>query len=233
VRAGERIQMRLLAHANLRKVGSREGQKRRWAIVRCAAPRRKRLPPQASHLRSARTSAETGARSRRHSWCSWRGLQFRLSKYVLPARSTVVTDGLGSGGGSRENEIRNRGGRDDGAGCRRPGGGGRLHWDRELRRLSQRVEDIRRRLYPFHVSVFDYPRSARPSVFPPGPPDGPLTRATVNGADYLTCGAHRLLLPGYVAPPAPVPTMTEWAMILLGAALAGAAALTVQRRRTA
>lgn len=41
--------------------------------------------------------------------------------------------------------------------------------------------------------------------FRPGPPDGQLRRATVNGADYLTCGAHRLLLPGYVAPPAPSP----------------------------
>jgi hypothetical protein len=34
-------------------------------------------------------------------------------------------------------------------------------------------------------------------------------------------------------PPASVPTMTEWAMILLGLMLAGAAALTIQRRRAA
>ncbi len=33
--------------------------------------------------------------------------------------------------------------------------------------------------------------------------------------------------------PAPVPTMTEWAMILLGMLLAGVAALTIQRRRAA
>ena len=33
--------------------------------------------------------------------------------------------------------------------------------------------------------------------------------------------------------PAPVPTLTEWAMILLGVALAGGAALTIQRRRAA
>lgn len=233
MRAGERIQTRLLAHADLRKVGSREWQKRRWAIVRCAAPRRKRLPPQASHLRSARTSAEQA-----HEVVVAHGAHGEVSSSDCrsmccpPDRPSLLT-ALVQAGDLDENEIRNRGGRDDGAGCRRPGGGGRLRWDRELRRLSQRVEDIRRRLYPFHVSVFDYPRSARPSVFPPGPPDGPLTRATVNGADYLTCGAHRLLLPGYVAPPAPVPTMTEWAMILLGAALAGAVALTVQRRRTA
>ena len=32
--------------------------------------------------------------------------------------------------------------------------------------------------------------------------------------------------------PAPIPTLTEWAMILFGLALAGAAALTLQRRRT-
>ncbi len=34
-------------------------------------------------------------------------------------------------------------------------------------------------------------------------------------------------------PPAPVPTMSEWAMILLGTVLAGGAALTIQRRRFA
>lgn len=33
--------------------------------------------------------------------------------------------------------------------------------------------------------------------------------------------------------PAPVPTMAEWAMILLGVLLAGGAALTIQRRRAA
>ncbi|WP_428151854.1 IPTL-CTERM sorting domain-containing protein [Brevundimonas sp.] len=35
----------------------------------------------------------------------------------------------------------------------------------------------------------------------------------------------------YVAGPAPVPTMSEWAMILLGTILAGGAALIVQRRQ--
>ena len=33
-------------------------------------------------------------------------------------------------------------------------------------------------------------------------------------------------------PPPPIPTLSEWAMILLGVALAGTAALTIQRRRT-
>lgn len=35
------------------------------------------------------------------------------------------------------------------------------------------------------------------------------------------------------AVPAPVPTLSEWAMILLGMALAGGAALTINRRRAA
>ncbi|MGO4410335.1 MULTISPECIES: DUF11 domain-containing protein [unclassified Brevundimonas] len=35
------------------------------------------------------------------------------------------------------------------------------------------------------------------------------------------------------APPAPVPTLTEWAMILFGLVLAGGAALHLQRRRAA
>lgn len=37
--------------------------------------------------------------------------------------------------------------------------------------------------------------------------------------------------PGAAPPPTVVPTMTEWAMILLGLTLAGAAMLTLQRRR--
>jgi len=36
-----------------------------------------------------------------------------------------------------------------------------------------------------------------------------------------------------IAAPAPIPTMTEWAMILLGVLLAGSAALMIQRRRMA
>lgn len=34
-------------------------------------------------------------------------------------------------------------------------------------------------------------------------------------------------------PPAPVPTMSEWAMILFAVAMAGAAAIVIQKRRTA
>ena len=37
----------------------------------------------------------------------------------------------------------------------------------------------------------------------------------------------------FVAAPAAVPTLTEWAMILLGLMLAGVAALAIQRRRRA
>lgn len=63
-----------------------------------------------------------------------------------------------------------------------------------------------------------------------------LNSATVRGgADHITCGTDRLLLPGAAVapPPAPVPTLSEWAMILLGVMLAGGAALTLHRRRTA
>jgi hypothetical protein len=48
-------------------------------------------------------------------------------------------------------------------------------------------------------------------------------------AGGFTSGEVRLV----GAPPAAVPTLTEWAMILLGLMLAGVAALTIQRRRTA
>lgn len=55
-----------------------------------------------------------------------------------------------------------------------------------------------------------------------------------SGRDYISCGSDRLLFPGaVVAPPAPVPTLSEWAMILLTALLAGGAALTIHRRRQA
>ncbi|MNR47677.1 hypothetical protein D3C85_1668080 [compost metagenome] len=36
-----------------------------------------------------------------------------------------------------------------------------------------------------------------------------------------------------IAAPAPIPTMTEWAMILLGVLLAGSATLMIQKRRLA
>lgn len=49
-------------------------------------------------------------------------------------------------------------------------------------------------------------------------------------AGGFTAGGVRTV--GVPAPVA-VPTMTEWAMILLGLMLAGVAALTIQRRRTA
>lgn len=50
-------------------------------------------------------------------------------------------------------------------------------------------------------------------------------RGTGVGQTYtVTASAH-------VAPPAPVPTMSEWAMILLATILAGGTALYLQRRR--
>lgn len=61
-------------------------------------------------------------------------------------------------------------------------------------------------------------------------PYGSLNGITHGGAGFLTCGPHTLLLP---APPEPVPALSEWAMILLAAALAGGAALSLNRRRTA
>lgn len=60
-----------------------------------------------------------------------------------------------------------------------------------------------------------------------------MTRLTVQGEDSFQCNGHTFLLPGYVAPPTPVPTLSEWAMILLGIVLAGGAALTIKRRRAA
>jgi len=64
------------------------------------------------------------------------------------------------------------------------------------------------------------------------PGNNTITSMTVGGRSFLTCDGHIFPLPGYVAPE-PVPTLTEWAMILLAALLAGGAALHLQRRRRA
>ena len=59
-------------------------------------------------------------------------------------------------------------------------------------------------------------------------PDGTVSRMTVNGRTYIDHGSYRLLLPNL---PEPVPTLSEWAMILFGLILAGGAAVMIQRRR--
>ena len=65
-------------------------------------------------------------------------------------------------------------------------------------------------------------------------PAGVMSKLTFNGQDSFQCDGHTFLLPGYGAPaPVPIPTLSEWAMILLGVALAGGAALTLLRRRQA
>ena len=65
-----------------------------------------------------------------------------------------------------------------------------------------------------------------------GVPSGSLSSITFFGQSSIVCGPDRVLLPSNMAP-APIPTMTDWAMILFGVLLAGAAALTIHRRRTA
>lgn len=61
-------------------------------------------------------------------------------------------------------------------------------------------------------------------------PDGNLTSIKIDGKTSLPCDMHTFLLPGYVAP-APVPTLSEWAMIAMGLMLAAGAALFIHRRR--
>lgn len=81
-------------------------------------------------------------------------------------------------------------------------------------------------------------------------PSDPVTNCVATVGDTLTtsltAGAYTAVLtkydpnqPGYqvgfsfTPVPAAIPTLTEWAMILLGVALAGGAALMIQRRRMA
>lgn len=59
-----------------------------------------------------------------------------------------------------------------------------------------------------------------------------ITNYAVPGSGGFGAEKFSLRLVGPSAP-APVPTLSEWAMILLGLMLAGGAALTIQRRRAA
>ena len=60
-------------------------------------------------------------------------------------------------------------------------------------------------------------------------PDGTVSGMTVNGRTYIDHASYRLLLPNL---PAPVPTLSEWAMLVFGLLLAGGATQYIQRRRT-
>lgn len=62
-------------------------------------------------------------------------------------------------------------------------------------------------------------------------PDGVVTRVTVNNRPYIDNSGYRFLLPD-LPDPTPVPTMTQWGMILLGLLFAVTAALTIKTRRT-
>lgn len=82
-------------------------------------------------------------------------------------------------------------------------------------------------------TAYQYPTLDENSIVFLPSSGGVLSKVTFQGQDSFQCDSHTFLLPGYVAPPAPVPTVSEWAMILLGMMLAGGAALTIHRRRTA
>ena len=60
-------------------------------------------------------------------------------------------------------------------------------------------------------------------------PQGTVSRMTVNGRTYVDHSNYRLLLPDL---PAPVPTLSELAMLVFGLMLAGGAAHYILRRRT-
>ncbi|WP_082891488.1 IPTL-CTERM sorting domain-containing protein [Brevundimonas naejangsanensis] len=77
--------------------------------------------------------------------------------------------------------------------------------------------------YNFTVDVSGMAASMCPSaVFPYNPVPCLLPASTKQTYSVQVAAA-----------PAPVPTLSEWAMILLGVMLAGGAALTIQRRRAA
>ena len=63
-------------------------------------------------------------------------------------------------------------------------------------------------------------------------PSGTTDTCTRNGTGVDTTRAETSVRNTLTAPaPAPVPTLSEWAMILLGLMLAGGAAIQIQRRR--
>lgn len=76
--------------------------------------------------------------------------------------------------------------------------------------------------------------SARGSTISFGFLNPPSTNTTGNDGVFALFGStatRQLILTPTVTVPAPVPTMSEWAMILLGTIMAGGAALYVQRRQ--
>ena len=68
----------------------------------------------------------------------------------------------------------------------------------------------------------------------PANADGYTANPVSNYATNITKGGYTVQITnvaGTASAPAPVPTMTEWGMILFGTILAGGAALYIQRRR--
>ena len=69
-----------------------------------------------------------------------------------------------------------------------------------------------------------------PVIFGPTPGPGSISVRTSRVPDNNPIDTATIFF-ATVAPAAPVPTLSEWAMILLGLTLAGGAALHIQRRR--
>lgn len=69
-----------------------------------------------------------------------------------------------------------------------------------------------------------------PIVFTGTPPSGTISARTSRPIDNAPIDSAAISI-APVAPVAPVPTLSEWAMIILGTVLAGGAALYVQRRK--
>jgi hypothetical protein len=63
-----------------------------------------------------------------------------------------------------------------------------------------------------------------------GVPNGNILFVTNYGNKHLVCGPHTYLLPDNVATAPAIPTLSEWAMILLGLLLAGGAAFTLSQQ---
>lgn len=95
---------------------------------------------------------------------------------------------------------------------------------RTLTRHVLWIDDLDSERSIIYVNFAEYPEYG----------DVEITSMTAGGQSFLTCDGNTFSLPGYVAPaPATIPTLSEWAMILLGLLLAGAAGLTIHRRRVA
>ncbi len=93
--------------------------------------------------------------------------------------------------------------------------------------LAIRVDDVDYAVTQNGMAI-DAANDRNSVTLPASVPNGAFQSFTINGLTALPCDGHVLLMP---VAPTPVPTLSEWAMVLLGLIMAGGASLMIARRK--